>query len=79
MIGFARFAAHLRQRFDDGAHLARTSPRVQVLLDAAAIGEQAHAIAAVQRHLRDGERGVHGVIKFREAQRAARLFHFRAQ
>jgi len=36
---------------------------VYILLDAAAVGEQADAIAAVKRDLRERERRVYGVVE----------------
>ena len=45
MIGFRHFAAHLGERFDDRAHVAMPTRRIDVLLNLAAIGEDADPIA----------------------------------
>src|ERR1700684_421669 len=78
VVSLAGFTPYLRERFDDGADVAMAARGVYILLDAAAVSEQADTIATVKRDLRERKRGVHSVIELRNSQRPAGLFDLRA-
>src|SRR6267143_1546984 len=46
---------------------------VQILLNPAAVSQQAHAIPAIESDLGQGKRGVDGVVQFRKSRSVARL------
>ena len=50
------FGAHLREQFDHLAQVSGAAPGQQALLDPLAVGEQADAIAGVERQLRQRDR-----------------------
>jgi hypothetical protein len=56
----------------------RAAPRIKILLNVAAIGEQAHTISAVHRDLSERKGRIGGVIEFRDGNTTG-LGHFRAQ
>ena len=56
MIGFTGFGVRLCESFDNEAQMRRTSTGQQALLHVLAVDEQAHAIAGVERELRQSYR-----------------------
>ena len=79
VIGFVRLGMHERQGLDDRVQMGRAAPGISILLNLPAVGEQSDAIAGVHGDLREGERGVHGVVEFRQSQRRAAAHNLLAQ
>ncbi len=79
VIGLARFASNVRKRFNQAADVLGSPTGSNGLLDGAAVGEQAHAVAILRANLRNRERRINRIIELGELERAAALLDLSAK
>ena len=66
VVRLDEFPLHHRQSFEKGAHVRRPARRAQPRMDFAPVGQQAHAVARMERDVSKAQGRRHRVVQFRQ-------------